>query len=350
MVSTNRKAVVRAYMRAHGVKYTEALRALGYSAHLDTEQELVYMVLSWDEHEYRHPMGEGPTFSTLEGAKAAAIEDGDVVTTGFFAPDVLGGPERWHNYPYGNWSMYTSGVWCGRMHWDEEPQPENGWSPAWFERFPKPKAAGAYPGLANGDVAYRNIERVRFVTASGSLVTRLLPYLSDEATFARFTDDRRLITAEMKRLTATFDPRLDIRLEQAETEYGPVQYWEFETPDVDRFVSWISLDRYDGQCRSLLAEWVQDDYPHKGSINRLPFAPTETCSFCQNEPITRQHPAFPGRMIGRFPHDFESAVDVEMPSSAAHRPTNWDELLLVHLLGGTQLVSHDGCAKYWTDE
>ncbi|MDQ0648644.1 hypothetical protein QFZ53_002840 [Microbacterium natoriense] len=350
MVSTNRKALVRAYMHEHGVKYTEALHALGHVPDPDPPRQLQFMMLSGDQHEYDYPRAEGTAFATFDEAKAAVTEDGDVVTSGYVAPDSPGGPERWHSHPYGNWAMYTGGVWGDRTYWDETPQRWDGWTPAWFTRFPTPAAAAAAPGIVNGDVAYGNmIDGIRFVTASGSLVTRVLPYLNDEAAFSRFSGESDLVAEEMEKITASLDPRLGIRLGHAQTPYGTVTYWEFETRDVAQHISWSSIDRSTAEHMSALAEWAQDEHPHTGSINRLPFDPLETCEHCPSSVVTRQHPLGLGQMIGRWPEDFESVVDIALPASADKLPATWDELLLVHALGSTQLVSHDGCAEYWCE-
>lgn len=351
VVSTNRKALVRAYMHEHGVKYTEALRALGFSS-LPGQRvtpALQYMLSSWNEHDSLRPMSEGPLHATAAEAKAAGGEEGDVVTSGFFAPDRHGEPDRWHNYPYGNWAQCSSGVWAHPLHWDETPQPGNGWSPTWFERFPTPSSAAAAPGIANGDVTYKEIEGHRFVTESGTLVTRLLPYLSSEATFTRFTDVGDLVAGEMKRITSGLDPRLGIRLEEAQTLYGRVQYWEFETPDLAGFMSWSSVDRHEEARRDALSEWTMYTHPRESTINLLPFPPLEACEFCRDEPVTRRHPLAPGRMIGSSPADFESVVDIEMPFPRAHALETWENLLLTHVVGGTQAVSHDGCTEYWEE-
>lgn len=353
MVSTNRKALVRSYMREHRVKYTEALRALGSPVELDLAPRLQYMLLSWEQHDYDHPRAEGPAFETLGEAKAAASEDGDVVTSGFFSPDIAGGPQLWHSYPYGNASQrhidpLRRALWGDEAYWNDAPRASNGWSRTWFQRFPTPKAAAASPALANGDATDGLSGDVfRFVSAEGSLVTRALPDLSIETVFSRFSDQRGLLAAEMERITATLDPRLGIRLREAPTICGLVQYWEFETPGLAGFVSWSSVDRHDTERMDALRGWIVDEFPHKSSVNLLPYQPLETCRFCENEPITRSHPLAPGTMIGTMT-DSESVVDIEMPIGT-DGPLTWGDFLLMHVYGGLQLVSHDGCAAYWSE-
>lgn len=353
MTSTDRRSAARAYMRDHDVKYTEALRALQMQDSTPVEPTAKYMLLSWDQHDYLHPTAEGTMYETLADAKAASREDGDVVTTGFFAPDVPGGPSLWHNYPYGNGFQrqtdYIRAAMFGHpIFWDAAPRIASGWSLSWFRRFPTPQAAAASPGLANGYATDGlSGDAYRFVDESGALVTRLLPDLSDEVQFARFTAQRNLLPEEMRRIAASLDPGLGIRLREALTPYGTVHYWEFRTPNLANFVSWSSVERHTGVQTDALRPWVVDDFPHVSTINALPFEPLEVCDECDDEPVTRNHPLAPGSMIGTSMLT-ESAVPIDMPMHANAR-NDWETLLLVHVLGSPQLFNHDRCAAYWGD-
>lgn len=353
MTSTDRRSAARAYMRDHDVKYTEALRALGIANTSAVEPPVKYMLLSWDKHDYLHPTAEGALYETLADAKAAAHEDGDVVTTGFFAPDVPGGPSLWHNFPYGNGYQrqtdYIRGAMIGNpIFWDPAPRIASGWSLSWFQRFPTPQAAAASPGLANGDATDGlNGDAYRFVDESGALVTRWLPDLSVEAQFARFTAQRNLLYEEMRRIAADLNPGLGIRLREERTAYGPAYYWEFRTPNLASFVSWSSVERHVAAQTDTLRPWAIDDFPSLSSINALPFETLEVCAECDDEPVTRVHPLAPGSMIGTSMLP-ESAVPIDMPIHAdAHQ--DWRTLLLAHVVGGTQLFNHDGCTAYWAE-
>lgn len=350
MVSTNRKALARDYMREHGVKYTEALRATGYSPP-DQEPPVQHILLRFlREHSGSGgPHVDDQTFETMAAAKAAGGEAGDVIVVGFFAPDDAdGGPPLWHSHPHGSGSSCNTDMWEECVYWDDSPRVPYGWSPAWFQRFPYPRDATSSPGLSNGD-ATNGLEGLmfRFVTTSGSLVTRVLPELSIRTTLARYTGQHDLLDSEMERITAGLDPRLGIHLKSASTVHGSVSYWEFETPDLARFVSWTSLDRHEEERLGALSAWtVFSGLQHESSINQLPFTAPETCEFCE-DPITRHHPLAPGGMIGLH-GEFESVVDIETPFDMKSA-LGWDDVLLTHIYGGTQLVSHDGCAEYWSE-
>ncbi|QTX03492.1 hypothetical protein [Agromyces archimandritae] len=186
------------------------------------------------------------------------------------------------------------------------------------------------------------------MNAEGALVTRVLPYLSVEAAFSRFTGHSALIHAEMERITGELDPRLGISLREAGTPVRQVRYWEFVTPKLASFVSWSSVDRYEDARLEALDTWINDEFPHTGSLNALPLAALETCEHCDDEPITRRHPLAPGSMIGPM-CDFESVVEIGSPFGS-DGPSTWEELLLMHVYGGMQFVSHDGCAAYWSEE
>ncbi|QTX03493.1 hypothetical protein [Agromyces archimandritae] len=132
MTSTNHKAIVRAYMRDHVVKYTEALRALGYPSPMSEHQPAKHMLLNWDQYDY-FPDAVGPAFATMAEAKAAAHEDGDVIVGGFFAHDVEGGALRWHSDPHGNASHrildpIRGALWGNPIAWNDEPRVPNGWT------------------------------------------------------------------------------------------------------------------------------------------------------------------------------------------------------------------------------
>lgn len=352
MVSTNRKAVVRAYMRENDVKYTEALRALGNAPAHDLESAVQFVLLRDGQFGGGEPRPGDPAFATLSEAKAAGGEHGDLVSVGFFAPEVAGGPSLWHNHPHGKASVCYHDPWRGAqwgdpVYWDDSPRVPYGWSSAWFRRFPTPKDAVLSSGLANGDTT-NGLDGVmfRFVNASGALVTRVVPDLSIQATFAQYIGQHGLLDREMERITAELDPRLGIRLRSAPTVHGGVRYWEFESPDLARFVSWSSVDRHEEEHIDALHAWIADTYPYGSSINQLPFAEPEICEFC-DDPITRQHPLAPGRMIGSL-GDSESVDDIEMPINI-EQALSWEDFLLMYVYGGLQLVSHDGCASYWAE-
>lgn len=352
MVSTNRKPLIRAYMRDHGVKYTEALRALGLSSPPSSGGRTQYRILSWEQYDYS-TIPDGPSFLTLEEAKAAAGEDGDVIVGGFFAPDVPGVPMQWHSHPHGNGSQrhidpVLGGLWGDPVHWNDAPRVPNAWSRSWFQRFPTPADAAAAPGLDRGDLTDGvNGDMFRFVRADGALVLRALPTISLEAAFSQLNGDRRAVYAEMASITRRLDPSLGIALRETTSPLGPVSFWEFVTPDLASFVSWSSVDRHEGSRLDALDAWTNDEYPHSSSINMLPFDAPETCGFCDNEPITRLHPLAPGHMIGSM-CDSESVVEIGAPFGTGG-PRTWDDLVLMHVYVGMQFVSHDGCAEYWSE-
>ncbi len=151
----------------------------------------------------------------------------------------------------------------------------------------------------------------------------------------------------MRRITATMNPALGVRLREAPTAYGPAYYWEFRTPNIANFVSWSSVERHIAAQTDALRPWTVDDYPHVNSINALPFETLEVCAECDDEPVTRNHPLAPGSMIGTSMLT-ESAVPIDMPIHA-DAPQDWQTMLLTHVAGSTKLFNHDGCVAYWTD-
>ncbi len=118
-------------------------------------------------------------YETLADAKAASHEDGDVVTTGFYAP-----PTSPPADPRSGTTIRTAMASCGRrttfagavfgnpIFWDAAPpRIASGWSLSWFRRFPTPPqaAAASPPGLRNGDATDGlNGDAFRFVDESGA--------------------------------------------------------------------------------------------------------------------------------------------------------------------------------------
>lgn len=349
MTSTDRKSAARAYMAEHGINYTSALRAVG-SAAVPTMSPR-HMLLRY-EFTSDSPIGElqkgnGPMFATFKEAKIVADQGYDRIVSGFLAPDRSGGTPEWHNTPYGIWLERDGGLFGSRSlddKWNSISHPAEWWTPKWFTKFPTPASAAMAPGTTNGDLVHEfAFYGFRFVTPDGSLVTRLLPGLSEEAALIRFSSGRqqRRHRDEMFLITKTFDPELGIQLKEERTEYGLVQYWEFETPKLQSFISWSSVDRYQKARADAVRDWVQRSDAYSETLSELDLNQLDRCDLC-DEVVTLSHPLVEGAISSK-PYRSKSAALIRTPVARRRSRMTWSDLLLLHIFGGYELADHARC-------